>query len=641
MRILYEKTSSTMQNKVGSLTTAINDQVRLSVNAHLESIEDIASLVFADSLICEYNDSDESMSELDKINAKAAIESTLLNNSLMNNFGDFCIVYSNNSTVGKLAASTAELFGSDTLYENLSGHITRETTQDGWFTGVNNYYARMFYVKKVNENAVLLAAIYTADLRALMETSDQMSDMTIRIVDNENHIIYSTANENGGTALDESIRDKIKSNARSTYISKEQLVTTNTCGDQWKIVSTIPTDTILSEVYDIRNFTFIISVVGVILVIIFGILFANSITVPIRRIVSTMQKAEKGDLTATADFKTFGELDILASTYNDMISHICGLLAEVEVVANQVQQQVADIGDIANQSKTISENITVAMEEVANGATTQLDESQKTFDSLENLANNIGHTINNLDEVNATSHDTREIGNNSISQIQELRQKTSAVNASMNSMNETFDILVKEVENIESVISFILSISEQTSLLALNASIEAARAGEAGKGFAVVAGEVSNLATQTEKSTNDIYDVISNIREYVKNTLDILEDAKVVFSEQSNMVADTADSFQQIVDSTDIINDKIIQIGSLTAEMGNLKEKSLTATKNILEITERSSANTQEVLSVTLEELEISRNLSSKAGELEAATSSLKQSLSKFIISGKVVSSDL
>lgn len=305
------------------------------------------------------------------------------------------------------------------------------------------------------------------------------------------------------------------------------------------------------------------------------------------------------------------------------------------MVANQVQQQVADIGDIANQSKTISENITVAMEEVANGATTQLDESQKTFDSLENLANNIGHTINNLDEVNATSHDTREIGNNSISQIQELRQKTSAVNASMNSMNETFDILVKEVENIESVISFILSISEQTSLLALNASIEAARAGEAGKGFAVVAGEVSNLATQTEKSTNDIYDVISNIREYVKNTLDILEDAKVVFSEQSNMVADTADSFQQIVDSTDIINDKIIQIGSLTAEMGNLKEKSLTATKNILEITERSSANTQEVLSVTLEELEISRNLSSKAGELEAATSSLKQSLSKFIISGK------
>lgn len=294
----YAKTSSTMQNKVGSLTTAINDQVRLSVNAHLESIEDIASLVFADSLICEYNDSDESMSELDKINAKAAIESTLLNNSLMNNFGDFCIVYSNNSTVGKLAASTAELFGSDTLYENLSGHITRETTQDGWFTGVNNYYARMFYVKKVNDNAVLLAAIYTADLRALMETSDQMSDMTIRIVDNENHIIYSTANENGGTTLEDSIRDKVKSNARSTYISKEQLVTTNTCGDQWKIVSTIPTDTILSEVYDIRNFTFIISVVGVILVIIFGILFANSITVPIRRIVSTMQKAEKGDLTA-------------------------------------------------------------------------------------------------------------------------------------------------------------------------------------------------------------------------------------------------------------------------------------------------------------------------------------------------------
>lgn len=629
----YAKTSSNMQDKVGSLTTAINDQVRLSVNAHLQSIEDIASLVFADELTCNYNDADSSISDLDKINYSAAVEKNLLNNSLMNNFGDFCIIYSNNNAIGKLAASTSELFGSDTLYDSVSSHITRETTNDGWFTGVNDYYSRMFYVKKINDNAVLLAAIYTADLASLMETSDQMKDMTIRIVDNENHIIYSTAEETGGTALDGEVSKKITDNARSTFITNEQLVTTNSCGDDWKIVSTVPTDTILSEIYEVRNFTFIISVVVVILVIIAGTVFANSITTPIRRIVNIMQKAEKGDLTARADFKTFGELDILTGTFNDMISHICILMGEVEKVAKEVQNQVTDIGSIANQSQTISENITIAMEEVAKGATSQLDESQRTFDSLENLANNIGLTINNVEEVNANSEDTRVIGNNSISQIQALRQKTTAVNASMNSMNETFDILVHEVENIESVISLILSISEETSLLALNASIEAARAGEAGKGFAVVAGEVSNLATQTEKSTNNIYEVINKIREYVQNTVEILENAKAVFAEQSTMVADTADSFQQILRSTDVISDKINNIGALTNEMSDLKEKSLTATKNILEVTERSSANTEEVLSVTLEELEISRNLSNKATELETAATSLQNSLRKFTIS--------
>lgn len=637
--ISYAKTSSTMQRKVGSLTTAINDQIRLSVNSHLDNIEDISSLIFADPLLYEYDDTDASIDDYEKIQTRSNIESSLITNSLMNNFGDFCIVYSNDQTVGKLASSTKSLLGSDSLYQTLDGFITRDTTNDGWTTGVDDYYTRLFYVKRINDNAILLAAIYTADLDALMETSDQMSDMTIRIIASDNRIIYSTDDsEVGGTPLDATISDKVSSSTRSTFIRGGQLVTVNTCGDDWKIVSTVPTSTILAEVYEIRSFTAIIAVVGVIIVIIAGLLFSDSITRPIRRIVSVMQKAEQGDLTVSANFRSFGELEVLASTFNDMMANIRTLLMEVEHVAGDVHTQVTTINDIAQQSKTISENITVAMEEVAKGAATQLDESQKTFGSLETLANNIGLTINNVAEANNSSELTREIGSNSISQIDSLRKKTDAVNESMNHMNETFDVLVNEFSNIESVLSLILSISDETSLLALNASIEAARAGDAGKGFAVVAGEVSKLASQTEESTNNINEVINRIRQYVQNTVGILEDAKKVFAEQSVMVADTADSFQHIVDSTDTISEKINQIGSLTTEMSSLKEESLNATKSILEITEHSSANTEEVLSVSMEELEISRKLSNKAGELEQAAASLQQSLSKFKISDEEVS---
>lgn len=631
----YAKTSSTMQSKVGSLTTAINDQIRLSINAHLENIEDISSLVFADDLTASYKDTDSTLSEYDRIQTKSQIESVLLTNSLMDNFGDFCIIYSNNASVGKLCASTTTLLGEDSIYEKARSYITRETTQDGWFTGVDGYYTRMYYVKQVNEDAILLAALYTEDLSALMETSDQISDMTIRIVDEDNNIIYSTSEkETVGNPIDKSIAGKISKSARSTFILGDKLVTVNTCGDTWRIVSTVPTDSILAEVYEVRNFTIIIAVIGVIIVIFVGILFANTITKPIRHIVSVMQKAENGDLTVSADLKTFGELQVLSNTFNSMIAHIRQLLVEVDGVADKVQTQVSSINDIAQQSKEISENITVAMEQVATGASSQLDESQKTFDSLENLAENINLTISDIAEVSNNSEETRLIGNNSIAHIDKLRQKTNAVNGSMESINQTFDILASEIENIESVISLILSISEETSLLALNASIEAARAGEAGRGFAVVAGEVSNLATQTEQSTSSIYTVIDKIRTHVRNTVDILNDAKVVFSEQSVMVTDTADSFQQIIKSTDAISEKISRVEALTTEMSTLKEASLNATRNILEITEGSSANTEEVLSVSMEELQISRDLSVKAEELEQSASSLQQSLRKFKITG-------
>lgn len=630
--LIYNATSEVMTNKVGVLITAINDETRLNVNNYMKDIEDVSSLIFAEEDVRNYDPLTTDLSEYDAIQLENSIKSDLLYNSVLHNYGDFVIIYSNDHTIGRISTSTTELLGEDNRYNTVRKYIDDEIKEDGWFTGVNDNFKRLYYVKRIHKSAILLASTYTSEFETVMKFSDQLADLNVMIVSDEKKVIYSNIPEQIGSEVDKEISSRCDEESHSCFISDGELVTTNTCGDNWYIISQIPTVIVLKELGDVRNVTIIVAFISVVLAILMGIFFSRTITKPIKLLMQVMSKAEKGDLTTRAKFPAGGEILSLTECFNSMMMQIDRLLEQVENMILLVESNASEIGRMSSDSAEISKNITIAMEGIAQGSQEQFLETQKTFDSLEELAESINSTVSNVVEVNEKSKITKEIGESSIEHVGSLSEKTKISNESLAEIKETFDLLGGEVKKIEGVLDFIAEVSEETNLLSLNASIEASKAGEAGKGFSVVAGEVSKLANQTQDSTQDINRVIRQIRMYVTETVDKLEASRHIFEEQNKVVQDTIESFSEIVSSNDSISEHIETIGNIADGMNALKDNSLEATKSILSIAESASANTEEVMSATFEELETSEKLAEKSQLLQKSIDELKVTMNQFIL---------
>ena len=113
-------------------------------------------------------------------------------------------------------------------------------------------------------------------------------------------------------------------------------------------------------------------------------------------------------------------------------------------------------------------------------------------------------------------------------------------------VGKNIESLRQETEIINSFVSTITEISEQTNLLSLNASIEAARAGEAGRGFAVVAEEIRKLADDSAKAAGEISNNVGLITARTDQSVESAHEAGAMVASQSEAVEQVVTVFNNM-----------------------------------------------------------------------------------------------
>lgn len=233
----------------------------------------------------------------------------------------------------------------------------------------------------------------------------------------------------------------------------------------------------------------------------------------------------EGDLTQTIEIKTGDEMELMAENVNALLQYMHSIMKniasdslELEEASKVVAENVVSVGDNITDVSSTMEEMSAAMQETT-ASLNQVNESVvSAYERINGIFQTAGKGNTFAMEIQGRA---REVHTHAESEQKEASALTDRI-----TQNMTEKIAAsRSVEEISELTENIINITEQTSLLALNASIEAARAGEAGRGFAVVATEISKLAQDSAVAAERIKQVSSVV---IASVEALAEEARVM-----------------------------------------------------------------------------------------------------------------
>jgi len=358
----------------------------------------------------------------------------------------------------------------------------------------------------------------------------------------------------------------------------------------------------------------------------------RAIIAPLKKIQGFASQISEGDLTTDVDVKSRSEIGQTADSLRVAQDNMRQLLQDITDVSQGVNGALEKFDTTFRNMKESISQVSLAAESIAENVTTQAASTDDASRDAGVMADRISQAGTEVDNLDGNAKEMSQISERSMNTLKQLIEVNNKTRKSISEMTEQTEHTHESAQQIHMAANLINEISDQTALLALNASIEAARAGEAGRGFAVVADEIGRLANQSAESVVEINRVVEELQENASKSVEAMQEINAAVDQQVESLTETQDVFSRLHKELNGCVDSVKLIDGITVELEGQRTNVTHSLEVLSRLAQDNAAVAEETSAMSTELTKVAEDSARIVADMEDKVSVLIESVNKFTL---------